>query len=249
MLRRSPRPPGERFRRPQVEWAFESPAPQLVGTPRLAPARASPRRDTRVAVGARCFTALPRSEPKTPLSHRVHGCCLRLEPGANDRLGPVLAVAGVKRVLRLRRQACPETGHPIDASLGEDLLYMVKGGGLRPPPAPAAGGRKRPSSPAPHARSASTENRAAANAGPLAERAPPSSPAGAIAAPHARRHAWPSSSAPDRPERVLAAQRSAPRCDEGAGMPLVWVGGAPLPLPRASWRSPRGLSRGGAGGP
>ena len=29
----------------------------------------------------------------------------------------------------------------------EDLLYEFKGGGLRPPPAPAAGGRKRPSSP------------------------------------------------------------------------------------------------------
>src|SRR5688500_127905 len=53
-----------------------------------------------------------------------------------------------------RRQACPETpassksrdSTAAGAAARENFLYDFKGGSLRSPPAPAAGGRKRPSS-------------------------------------------------------------------------------------------------------
>src|SRR4051794_23019079 len=56
--------------------------------------------------------------------------------------------AAVKHLLQLRRKASTETGHCRWVTLCGYLLYVVKGGSLRSPPAPGVGGRKRPSSPA-----------------------------------------------------------------------------------------------------
>jgi hypothetical protein len=80
----------------------------------------------------------PRFPPRScPL--RAHGRSRRC-PSA--RLRP----AGVKHQLRLTAQRHP-TKDKVPRSVREDLVYDFKGGSLRWPPAPAAGGRKRPSSP------------------------------------------------------------------------------------------------------
>jgi hypothetical protein len=55
-----------------------------------------------------------------------------------------------------------ETGQAPWHPVGDEFLYVFKGGSLRSPPAPAAGGRKRPSSPAPTSRVRTTPMRRAA---------------------------------------------------------------------------------------
>src|SRR4051794_18618931 len=118
--------------------------------PRLVTARSSPRRRAS-ARNWKISATLLLPEPFGP-TRAVRG------PKRRSTVSPrLLKLDTTTREITHEAYGQPLTSRTPSTSelamssrpFGEHLLYDIKGGSLRSPPAPAAGGRKRPSSPAP----------------------------------------------------------------------------------------------------
>ena len=133
VARRPSGQPGGRWTGPRVTCHAEQPLRvRLSGNParRVAAVRA------------------PISEPPRPCQRAPDAAVPRAFRGKgrrDSRPRPTARAAPLRNVEGLLPS--PWIRHPVDTPAREELLYDIKGGGLRPPPAPAAGGRKRPSSP------------------------------------------------------------------------------------------------------
>ena len=147
--------------------ANDPPAPParlaITRHPRSAPTGATPpprpRPRSPRAPSSTAITALYRCSTTDNATNANPGL-----PRRPQRTEEPITASGVKHVLGLSCQACPETGQAAAALRREDLLYDIKGGSLRSPPAPAAGGRKRPSSPAPARQGVGPRRRSARHA-------------------------------------------------------------------------------------
>ena len=85
-------------------------------------------------------TAAPSSTAITALYRcSITDNATNANPGLPPKARKPITASGVNHLLRLSCQACRETGQQRRADCWYALLYVFKGGGLRPPPAPRCG--------------------------------------------------------------------------------------------------------------
>jgi hypothetical protein len=191
----------------------------VTGAPAPTGKRASRCTPTRRSLGTSCGCLPARSRtPRRSCIHRNAGAT-----GAAE-------LRATRQPMSTRQPQCRD-----------DFLYDIKGGGLRPPPAPATGGRKRPSSPAPRTRRAARRPRTVPprTPGPLAERLPRPAHQRALSPRLMPRAASsPRSSAADRPYRERGRCRRG--CQQTAPCVAEQKSRAALSLVARSGRLPRG---------